>query len=118
MRRGKLLHEERHGGLSVHPALTIIGGGAVAAVLMIGIGVVCAARNGMQVYVKARVLASRPIFKHMRDFSAIGSSFQARGEELTVLLTRAFAALERISQALTMLRELVTRASRVRNPGN
>jgi hypothetical protein len=118
VRRGQLLRQERHGGLSVHPALAIIGGGAAAAVLAAGVGVVCAVRNGVLVYAKVRILASRPIFRQMRDFSAIGASFQARGEEVTALLTRAFIALERISQALTLLRELVTRASRVRNPGN
>lgn len=109
------------------PALAMIGGGGLAAALLIGIGSVYAARNGLRVYTKARALASHPVLVQVRDLSTVASSIQGRGEELAVLAARAFAALERISQALAMLRDIFKRssrrdpevhASRVQNPGN
>jgi hypothetical protein len=111
----------------VDPALATIGGAALAAALMIGIGSVCAARNGLRAYTKARALAAHPVLVQVRDLSTISTSMQVRGEALAGLVARAFAALERISQALAMLRDMFTRSSRcdpevhtsrVQNPGN
>ena len=109
-------------------ALMTIGGGALAAALMIGIGAACLARNGLRAYAKARTVAAHPVLVHVRDMSAIAASLQGHGEEIAGLVARAFAALERISQALAMLRDLFTRsssrsdseaqASRVRTAGN
>jgi len=109
------------------PALLTIGGGALAAVLMIGIGSACAARNGIRAYTKARALASHPVLVQVRNLSTIATSVQVRGAELAGLVARAFVALERIAQALAMVRDIFTRSSRfdpeahashVQNPGN
>lgn len=119
--------QERYGGLMADPALVTIGGGALAASLMIGVGSACAARNGMKAYTKARALVSHPVLVQARSLSTISTSIHVRGEELGGLVARAFVALERITEALAMLRDIFTRSSRydpeahssrVRNSGN
>jgi hypothetical protein len=108
----------------------MLAGGAVAALLLIGIGSACALRNGFKTYAKARSLASHPVFVQGRTLSMIAASYQMRGEELTALVARAFAAMEQIAQALAMLRDIFTpsspllrsdseaHASRVQSRGN
>jgi hypothetical protein len=105
-----------------------IGGGLVAAVAMMGIGFARVAIIGLRTYAKVRVVVAHPVLVQIRSFSAF-ARLGDRGEELTALLARAFAALDRITQALSMLREVftspsrflrvaVSRASRAQTPGN